>query len=154
MRDAVMTRFPDATVVIKCAAVADYRVKEAATQKIKRAGAITLELEPNPDILAELGETRFDKHILVGFAAETENIIENARKKLEKKRVDMIVANDVSKSGIGFNSERNSVVMVTADEFANVSEAPKFEVAQRVLDTVVRLRKSKSAAGKSEGVRA
>src|SRR5512142_3009992 len=71
MRDAVMVRFPDATVVIKAAAVADYRVREASSQKIKREKSITLELEPNPDILAELGATKFDRHILIGFAAET-----------------------------------------------------------------------------------
>ena len=146
MRAAVMERFPDATIVIKAAAVADYRVKDAATQKIKREKAITLELEPNPDILAELGAAKFEKHILVGFAAETENILENARKKLAKKRVDMVVVNDVSKKEIGFNSERNAVTIVTAEELVNVSEAPKFDVAQRILDAVVRMRQARSAA--------
>ena len=149
MREAVMERFPDATIVIKAAAVADYRVKDASTQKIKREKAITLELEPNPDILAELGATKFEKHILVGFAAETENILENARKKLAKKRVDMVVVNDVSKKEIGFNSEKNAVTIVTADELVNVSEAPKFDVAQRILDAVVRVRKSRLSAAKS-----
>ena len=149
MREAVMERFPDATVVIKAAAVADYRVKDTAIQKIKREKALSLELEPNPDILAELGAAKFEKHILVGFAAETEHLLENARKKLEKKRVDMIVVNDVSKKEIGFNSERNAVMIVTSDELINVSEAPKFDVAQRILDAVLRLRKTKSAARKS-----
>lgn len=148
MRDAVMLRYPDATIVIKAAAVADYRVKEAASQKIKRERAITLELEPNPDILAELGATRFDKHILVGFAAETENGLENARKKLAKKGTDMIVLNDVSRKEIGFNSERNAVTIVTANEIIELAEAPKLEIAQRVLDEVVRLRQSKSAGTK------
>jgi phosphopantothenoylcysteine decarboxylase / phosphopantothenate---cysteine ligase len=143
MRDAVMVRFPDATVVIKSAAVADYRVREAASQKIKRDKAMTLELEPNPDILAELVAMKFEKHILIGFAAETENGLENARKKLAKKRVDAIVLNDVSKSSIGFNSDRNAITIVTADETIEVPEAPKFEIAQRVLDSVVRLRQAK-----------
>ncbi len=149
MRSAVMERFPDTTIVIKAAAVADYRVKEAAIQKIKRDKALTLELEPNPDILAELGASKFDKHILVGFAAETENILENARKKLAKKRIDMVVVNDVSNKDIGFNSERNAVTIVTADELINVSEAPKFDVAQRILDAVVRLRLTKNAGAKA-----
>ncbi len=149
MREAVMERFPDATIVVKAAAVADYRIKGAATQKIKREKSISLELEPNPDILAELGATKFEKHILVGFAAETENILENARKKLEKKRVDMIVVNDVSKREIGFNSERNAVTIVTSDELVNVSEAPKFDVAQRILDAVVRVRREKNASVKA-----
>jgi phosphopantothenoylcysteine decarboxylase/phosphopantothenate--cysteine ligase len=146
MREAVMERFPDATIVIKAAAVADYRAKETATQKIKREKSMTLELEPNPDILAELGATKFEKHILVGFAAETENVLENARKKLAKKRIDMIVVNDVSKKEIGFNSERNAVTIVTADELANVSEAPKIEIAQRILDAVVRVRQARKVA--------
>ncbi len=144
MRDAVMTRFPDATVVIKAAAVGDYRVREASSQKIKREKSITLELEPNPDILAELGATKFDKHILIGFAAETENGLENARKKLTKKRVDAIVLNDVSNSAIGFNSDRNAVTVVTADETLEVPEASKFEIARRILDVAVGLRKKRS----------
>ena len=144
MRDAVMTRFPDATVVIKAAAVGDYRVRDASSQKIKREKAITLELEPNPDILAELGATKFDKHILIGFAAETENGLENARKKLAKKRVDAIVLNDVSRSGIGFNSDRNAVTIVTADQAIEISEAPKFDIAGRILDVAVTLRKKQT----------
>ncbi len=144
MRDRVMVRFPDATVVIKSAAVADYRVREAASQKIKRDKAITLELEPNPDILAELGSTKFEKHILIGFAAETENGLENARKKLASKRVDAIVLNDVSQSDIGFNSDRNAVTIVTAEDSIEVGAASKLEIAQRVLDVVVRIRQVKT----------
>jgi phosphopantothenoylcysteine decarboxylase/phosphopantothenate--cysteine ligase len=146
MREAVMERFPDATVVIKSAAVSDYRVREISSQKIKREEAISLELEPNPDILAELGATKFEKHILIGFAAETENGLENARKKLAKKNVDAIVLNDVSKSGIGFNSDRNAVTIVTADETIDVPEASKFDIAQRILDAAVKLRKKQPLA--------
>ena len=146
MREAVMERFPDTTVVIKSAAVSDYRVKNVSAQKIKREKAMSLELEPNPDILAELGATKFEKHILIGFAAETENGLENARKKLAKKKVDAIVLNDVSKSGIGFNSERNAVTIVTADETIDIPEASKFDIAVRILDVAVKLRKKQPLA--------
>jgi phosphopantothenoylcysteine decarboxylase/phosphopantothenate--cysteine ligase len=141
MRDAVLVRFPDASVVIKAAAVSDYRPRQTASQKIKRVGnALTLELEPTADILAELGAHRFAKQILIGFAAETENVIDNARGKLAAKHIDAIVVNDVSKPGIGFNSDRNAVTIITAEDSLQVAESSKFEVAQRVLDTVVRLR--------------
>ena len=110
-------------------------------QKIKREKAITLELEPNPDILAELGATKFDRHILIGFAAETENGLENARKKLAKKRVDAIVLNEVSRSNIGFNSDRNAITIVTADQAVEIPAAPKLEIAGRILDVAVSLRK-------------
>jgi phosphopantothenoylcysteine decarboxylase/phosphopantothenate--cysteine ligase len=150
MRDAVMVRFPDATVVIKTAAVADYRVREASPQKIKREKAIALELEPTPDILAELGKARFESHILIGFAAETENGLENARKKLAAKRVDAIVLNDVSKSGIGFNSDRNAVTILTAEATIEVPEAPKSEIAQRLLDVVRGLRQGKTTISRRE----
>lgn len=141
MRDAVVVRFPDASVVIKAAAVADYRPRQTAAQKIKRAGkGLTLELEPTADILAELGAHRFEKQILIGFAAETENLIDHARGKLAAKHVDAMVVNDVSKPGIGFNSDRNAVTIITAEDSLEVPESSKFEVAQRVLDTVVKLR--------------
>ena len=147
MRDAVMLRFPDATVVIKAAAVADYRPSQAAGQKIKRIAGqpLTLELEPTTDILAELGANRFEKHILIGFAAETENVIENARRKLTAKHVDAIVVNDVSKPGVGFSSDRNAATIITATGMSEVPESSKFEVAGRVLDTVVELRAARAA---------
>jgi phosphopantothenoylcysteine decarboxylase/phosphopantothenate--cysteine ligase len=151
MRDAVLVRFPDATVVIKAAAVADYRPRQTAAEKIKRAGsALTLELEPTADILAELGAHRFDRQILIGFAAETENVIDNARRKLAAKHIDAIVVNDVSKPGIGFNSDRNAVTIITAEDSLEVPESAKFEVAQRVLDTVVRLRQASAASAPLE----
>ena len=152
MRDAVLLRFPDASVVIKAAAVADYRPRQTAAEKIKRAGsALTLELEPTADILAELGAHRFDRQILIGFAAETENVIDNARRKLAAKHIDAIVVNDVSKPGIGFNSDRNAVTIITAEDSLEVPESGKFEVAQRVLDTVVRLRASRLGSSRSLG---
>jgi len=132
---------PESTVVIKTAAVADFRPKEAAAQKIKRQGATTLELEPTADILAELTR-RKTSQLVIGFAAETENVLENARKKLASKALDAIVVNDVSREGIGFDSDRNAVTIISQSEVVEVSESSKWEVAHRVLDQVVKLRKS------------
>jgi phosphopantothenoylcysteine decarboxylase/phosphopantothenate--cysteine ligase len=105
---------------------------------------MTLELEPTPDILAELAR-RKTSQIVVGFAAETENALENARKKLASKSLDAIVVNDVSREGVGFDSDRNAVTIITHDEVVEVPETSKWEVAQRVLDQVVKLRKRSGA---------
>jgi phosphopantothenoylcysteine decarboxylase/phosphopantothenate--cysteine ligase len=139
MRDAVLNLLPQATIVIKTAAVSDYRAKSAAPQKIKRKGPITLELEPTPDILKEISLHR-QGQIIVGFAAETEDVLENARQKLAAKQLDAIVVNDVSREGVGFDSDRNEVTIITHDEVVDVSETTKWEVAQRVLNQIVRLR--------------
>ena len=140
MRQAVLRLLPEATIVIKTAAVADYRPKSAAEQKIKRKGALSLELEPTTDILAELARSK-SSQIIIGFAAETENVLENARKKLMSKSLDAIVVNDVSREGVGFDSDRNAVTIITQSEVVEVPETTKWEVAQRVLDQAVRLRK-------------
>ncbi|MBZ5646315.1 MAG: bifunctional phosphopantothenoylcysteine decarboxylase/phosphopantothenate--cysteine ligase CoaBC [Acidobacteriia bacterium] len=139
MREAVLKRLPEATVVIKAAAVADYRPKQKSEKKIKRSGAMALELEPTVDILAEVGRKR-DSQIVIGFAAETDNVLENARKKLAAKSVDAIVVNDVSRRGIGMDSDRNAVTILTASETMEVPETTKWEVAHRVLDAVLRIR--------------
>jgi phosphopantothenoylcysteine decarboxylase/phosphopantothenate--cysteine ligase len=139
MRDAVLSRLPQATIVIKTAAVSDYRAKSASGQKIKRKGALILELEPTADILKEIS-ARKQSQIIVGFAAETENALENARQKLAAKHLDAIVVNDVSRDGIGFDSDRNAVTIITYDEIVEVPETTKWDVAQRVLDEVVRIR--------------
>ena len=141
MLGAVLRLLPESTVVIKTAAVADFRPKEAAAQKIKRQGATTLELEPTADILAELTR-RKTSQLVIGFAAETENVLENARKKLASKALDAIVVNDVSREGIGFDSDRTAVTIISQSEVVEVSESSKWEVAHRVLDQVVKLRKS------------
>jgi phosphopantothenoylcysteine decarboxylase/phosphopantothenate--cysteine ligase len=143
MRDAVLRLFPQASVVIKTAAVADYRPTKVGQQKLKRSHAmkLELELEPTSDILAELGRQKKSR-LIIGFAAETENVLENARKKLVSKSVDAIVANDVSRDGVGFDSEHNKVTIITHDEVVDIPETTKWEVAQRVLDQVVRLKKS------------
>ena len=140
MRDAVLERLPQATVVIATAAVSDYRPKTQARHKIKRSGPMSLDLEPTADILGEVARSRRGQ-LLVGFAAETENALENARKKLAAKSLDAIVVNDVSRPGIGFDSERNAVTIIAHDEVVEVPETSKWEVAQRVLDQVVRLRR-------------
>jgi len=142
MRQAVLNLLPRVTIVIKTAAVADYRPKSAASQKIKRSGPMTLDLEPTADILAEVGRRR-QSQIVVGFAAETQNALENARKKLASKSLDAIVVNDVSREGVGFDSDRNAVTIITHDEVVEVPVTTKWEVAQRVLDQVVRLREPK-----------
>jgi phosphopantothenoylcysteine decarboxylase/phosphopantothenate--cysteine ligase len=140
MRAAVLKLLPESTVVIKAAAVADFRPKDAAEQKIKRKGPMTLDLEPTTDILAELSRHKTSQ-VIVGFAAETENVLENARKKLASKSLDAIVVNDVSREGVGFDSDRNAVTIITHDEVVEVPETSKWDVAQRVLDQVVKLRK-------------
>jgi phosphopantothenoylcysteine decarboxylase/phosphopantothenate--cysteine ligase len=119
--------------------VSDYRAKSASGQKLKRKGPITLELEPTADILKEIS-LRKQTQIVVGFAAETENVLENARQKLAAKKLDAIVVNDVSREGVGFDSDRNEVTIITHDDVVEVPETTKWEVAQRVLDQVVRIR--------------
>jgi phosphopantothenoylcysteine decarboxylase / phosphopantothenate---cysteine ligase len=144
MREAVLHLLPQASIVIKTAAVADYRPKAVAGQKIKRKGAMTLDLEPTPDILKELAHKK-NLQIIVGFAAETENVLENARQKLVAKNLDAIVVNDVSREGVGFDSDRNAVTIITRDEVVEVPETTKWEVAQRVLDQIVRLRQQRKS---------
>jgi len=142
MRDAVLARAAEASIIIKAAAVADYRPKQAADQKIKRqAGAsLDIQLEGTADILAELGKRKTPKQVLIGFAAETENVLENARKKLLAKSLDAIVVNDVSQPGIGFDSERNAVTIITQHDVIDVPESSKWDVAQRVIETAIKLR--------------
>jgi phosphopantothenoylcysteine decarboxylase / phosphopantothenate---cysteine ligase len=148
MRDAVLKLLPQATIVIKTAAVSDYRPTNAAAQKIKRKGPMTLELEATPDILKDLS-LRKSSQIIIGFAAETENVLENARQKLVSKNLDAIVVNDVSREGVGFDSDRNAVTIITRDEVVEVPETTKQEVAQRVLDQVARLRQHRKSPVKA-----
>src|SRR5436305_1694752 len=148
MRDAVMAHFNRATIVIKAAAVADFTVRTAADEKIKRKGPMTLELEPTTDILAELGAKK-GRRIVIGFAAETTDALANARKKLESKSLDGIVLNDVSQPGIGFDSERNAVTILTEAGVETVPETSKWEVAHRVLDAVVKLKLARTRTRQS-----
>jgi phosphopantothenoylcysteine decarboxylase/phosphopantothenate--cysteine ligase len=148
MRDAVLALLPQATIVIKTAAVSDYRPKNASGQKIKRKGPMTLDLEATPDILRELASKK-SVQLVIGFAAETENVLENARQKLVAKNLDAIVVNDVSREGVGFDSDRNAVTIISRDEVVEVAETTKSEVARRVLDQIVRLRQNRKATVKA-----
>jgi len=140
MHDAVLAKLTAATVVIKAAAVADYRPKQVAGRKIKKDEAVPqVTLESTPDILAEVGK-RKGRRILVGFSAETEDLVENARKKLQRKHLDLMVANDVSQPGAGFDADTNAVKILDAQ--GKVEELPlqsKRSVADRVLDRVAEL---------------
>lgn len=142
MRQAVFSRLAEATVVIKAAAVADYRPAEVCATKIKKekSATMTLLLIKNTDILAEIGANKGER-LVVGFAAETTDLLENARKKLLSKNIDMIVANDVSEAGAGFDVETNRVRFLLPDgEVETLPLLLKSEVAQRLLDRILRLR--------------
>lgn len=149
MRDAVQKCLPEIDVVIKAAAVADYRPKARAGEKVKKSQeSLSIELEKNPDILAELGAAKGDR-ILVGFAAETQNLVENAGVKLKAKNLDMVVANDVSQEGAGFNVDTNIAKLLFSD--GRVEELPmmgKEELAGVILENVETLRGEKRGEGK------
>ena len=140
MRAAVLARIGEATVVIGAAAVSDFRVKHRAVQKLKRQGPMVLELEPTEDIIAAAARARAPGAVVVAFAAETERVLEEARRKLVAKGVDAVVANDVSVAGLGFCSERNAGWFVTADGVVELAESPKRVMADAILDGIVRLR--------------
>lgn len=141
MRDAVMKHLPPATIVIKSAAVADFRPSTRASEKIKKKGeSLTLTLERNPDILAEIGRKK-EGRILIGFAMESEDLVENARVKLESKNLDLIVANDLKQTGAGFQTDTNIVKIL--DREGRIEALPlmdKIEVAERILDRARQLR--------------
>ena len=144
MRAAVLSRMPEATLVIKSAAVADYRPSNVADQKLKRTGPMTIELLPTEDILAEVVRQRRPGQLIVGFAAETENRLENGRAKLLRKGVDAIVVNDVSREGVGFDSDLNGATFLTATTALDLPEMSKRKLADRILDEVVGLRRPQS----------
>jgi phosphopantothenoylcysteine decarboxylase / phosphopantothenate---cysteine ligase len=158
MREALLERFGRASVTIMTAAVSDFAPAEIAGQKIKResgpSAGLHLDLRPTADILAELGARRAPGQLLVGFAAETENLRENARRKLERKNVDAIVLNDVSRPGLGFGAERNAGEIITAEGVTPIEEMSKAEMAERILDAVVRMRAGLQKTQKSPKVTA
>ncbi len=141
MDQAVRQSFPAVTIGVFAAAVADYRPAEPYTQKMKRTKEpLTLKLEPNPDILANAAKEK-GARLIVGFAAETDRVAENARKKLSTKSADLIVANDVTAEGAGFDSDTNVVTLLARDgRDLALPKMTKSEVAERILDEVVRLR--------------
>jgi phosphopantothenoylcysteine decarboxylase/phosphopantothenate--cysteine ligase len=140
MRAAVLAALPRATIVIKAAAVSDYRVRDVAAQKLKRVNAINLELEPTEDILLEVTRRRDAGTLVIAFAAETERLLEEAHRKLALKGVDAIVANDVSREGFGFDSDRNSGVFITSSDEILLPESSKRVMADRILDHITQLR--------------
>jgi phosphopantothenoylcysteine decarboxylase/phosphopantothenate--cysteine ligase len=141
MRQAVLDHMAPATILIKAAAVADYHVSSPSAQKIKKTAArVSLELEPTPDILAELGQKKGDR-LLIGFAAETENLKQESRRKLQSKNCDMVVGNLVGQEGAGFESDTNEVVLALATgELLALPRASKRDVADRILDEALKLR--------------
>ncbi len=146
MHDAVVAAAEDADVVIMAAAVADFRPAEPASTKLKKTdGAPELVLEPTDDILAVLGAGRRPTQVLVGFAAETGDLVTNARRKLELKNADIVVANDVSEPGAGFGHTTNHVVIVTADDEVDIPLTSKDAVADEVLARVVLCLEAKRA---------
>ena len=142
MLGAVRDHLPAATVILKAAAVADYRPAAMHAEKIKRGAApVALALEPTPDILAEISRSKGDR-IVVGFAAETSDVAENARAKLLRKGADLVVANDVTAEGAGFDVDTNIVTLFSRDgRETPLPKMSKFDVANRVLDEVLRLRR-------------
>jgi len=141
MQQAVRRHFSDASIGIFAAAVADYRPVETVSQKMKRSKEpLTIRLEPNPDILASVAAEKGSR-LVVGFAAETDRVAENARKKLAAKNADLIVANDVTAEGAGFDVDTNVVTLLSRDgRDLALPKMTKREVAERILDEVVRLR--------------
>ncbi len=150
MRAAVFERLDRATVVIGAAAVADFRMREVAPEKLRRSGRMTLEFEATEDILAEAVERRRPGTLVIAFAAETADLAANARAKLLRKGADAIVVNDVSVAGLGFDSERNAGLWLTRETTEAFEESSKQVMAERILDRVKRLRTATFVSAETE----
>jgi phosphopantothenoylcysteine decarboxylase / phosphopantothenate---cysteine ligase len=140
MRVAVMEHLPTATVVVKAAAVADFRMAAAGTQKLRREGRLHLELEPTEDIVRGVADSHAPGTLVIAFAAEMDANVDRAREKLLAKGADAIVLNDISRPGIGFDSDRNAATFITSDRAVDIPEMTKREMADRILDQVLALR--------------
>ena len=140
--DAMMQKVPEQDVIIQAAAVSDYRPAEQKDRKIKKESGsdLTLILTENPDIAKAVGEQKKPGQTLVGFAAETDNLLKNAKSKLGKKKLDLIVANDVTKPGAGFNVDTNIAVLITSDGSTEEPLQTKRQLAERILDKVLEIR--------------
>jgi len=147
MRTAVIDRLPESTIIIKSAAVADYHRANPPQQKVKKTPArLSIDLDPTPDILAEVGQNKGDR-LLIGFAAETQNLLAEARRKCETKNCDMVVANLVSDETIGFDSDVNEVTLVLrTGEVIPIERASKHDIAGKILDAIAKLRLALHAA--------
>jgi phosphopantothenoylcysteine decarboxylase/phosphopantothenate--cysteine ligase len=144
MRAAVMREIPKASVFIAAAAVADYRPKDRSANKIKKSESqLVLTLERTPDILSEVSGSRCDGLLVIGFAAETDNVVEHAREKLRNKNLDAVVANDVTRAGAGFDTATNVITIITREprEALELPLMAKVDAAHRILDEIVRLRR-------------
>ncbi len=144
MRTAVLERMGEATLVVKAAAVADYKPVHPSDQKLKRTGPLTLELAPTEDILAEVVRRRKPGQLIVGFAAETENRMENGRAKLLRKGADAIVVNDVSGESTGIDADNNAATFLTGSTAIELHEMPKRKLADRILDEILALRRPRA----------
>jgi phosphopantothenoylcysteine decarboxylase / phosphopantothenate---cysteine ligase len=151
MRKAVLDRMQQSTLVIKAAAVADYRPVAVADQKLKRTGPLTLELTPTEDILAEVVRRRRPGQLIIGFAAETEHVMENGRAKLLKKGADAIVVNDVAGEGVGIDSDTNAATFLTPSTAVEMPVMPKRELADRILDEILTLRRPRQVVVEIDG---
>jgi phosphopantothenoylcysteine decarboxylase/phosphopantothenate--cysteine ligase len=144
MREAVLARMEESTLIIKAAAVADYRPVIVSDHKLKRTGPITIELAPTEDILAEVVRRRQPGQLIVGFAAETENRMENGRAKLLRKGADAIVVNAVSGDGVGIEADTNSATFLTLTTSIELPQMPKRQLADRIFDEILTLRRPRS----------
>ncbi|CCU79538.1 Phosphopantothenoylcysteine decarboxylase / Phosphopantothenoylcysteine synthetase [Halanaerobium saccharolyticum subsp. saccharolyticum DSM 6643] len=138
MKEEVFNEFENADIIIMAAAVSDYRPQEVSSQKIKKSdGDLVLKLERTTDILAELGKIKKPSQLLIGFAAETENLLENAQKKLREKQADYIIANDISNKNIAFGSDKNQVNILSEKDSIQLPLAEKEELAHKIFDYIL-----------------
>ncbi|MEP7037134.1 MAG: bifunctional phosphopantothenoylcysteine decarboxylase/phosphopantothenate--cysteine ligase CoaBC, partial [Acidobacteriota bacterium] len=144
MFNAVMKELPKATIFVGAAAVADYRPRNVEDFKIKKINqdVLTLELEKTPDILANVSKNRHENLLVVGFAAETNDVVNYAKSKMEKKNLDLVVANDITKKGAGFNTDTNIATILTRENQIELPLMSKREMADKILDEIVKLRKN------------
>ena len=144
MLKAVASEAGKASVFIGAAAIADYRPVQRAEQKIKKSNdSLTLTLERTPDVLSQVAASRANGMLVVGFAAETENVVENATEKLRSKKLDAIIANDVSRGDAGFDTATNAITIITGNDSVELPLMSKSEAADRILDAIVRIRHSR-----------
>jgi len=139
LKKEVFNEFEDADIIIMAAAVSDYRPKEVSNQKIKKTdGELVLQLDRTTDILAELGKRKKNSQLLIGFAAETENLLKNAQKKLNKKKADYIIANDISNQNIAFGSDQNQVTILSEESSVKLPLAKKEKLAHKIFNYILK----------------
>jgi phosphopantothenoylcysteine decarboxylase/phosphopantothenate--cysteine ligase len=142
MFQAVIKKLPESTIFIGAAAVADYRPRNVADAKIKKTNqdTLTLELEKTPDILSNVSQNRHENLLVIGFAAETNDVVNYAKSKMEKKNLDLVIANDITKKGAGFNSDTNIATIISRGGEVDLPLMSKRELADKILDEVIKLR--------------